>query len=178
MRERIPVLPLCLLAVSAFCADDKVSFKPQPYKPGKELNAKTYAEKPYTSSDKAAARPIGGAWTTDQMKPFTPATAQPFTAQPFSAKTPPDAKPFAAPQLAPAEPYTHNEKQTYVPSITPPPMMDEKQKKPFVVKTPYGAWTNKALSAEMFVPSEKPKDKNPMLQPRQGIKELPTDDAR
>jgi len=48
------------------------------------------------------------------------------------------------------------------------------------VRKPFVASTNKLNIAEVptkeFIPAEKPKEKNPMLQPRQGIKELPVDD--
>ena len=47
----------------------------------------------------------------------------------------------------------------------------------FIERKPYAAGTNN-LSNTAFVPVEKPKEKNPMLEPRQGIKILPTDDAK
>ena len=162
-KETMLITALCLSVSAASGADDEVRFKPQAYKPGKELSAKPYAEKPYTASEKAAARPVGEAMPAAQVKR---AEVKPLAVKELSQ----DAKPFGAPTPAQADPFKPDEKQTYVPTISPPNMAAMKKK-------PYMASTNK-LGHTVFTLKEEPKEKNPMLQPRQGIKELPPDDGK
>jgi len=66
-------------------------------------------------------------------------------------------------------PYVQGDK-VYPSTITP-------IKTTVLERKPYTADTNK-LSNTAFIPAEKPKEKNPLLEPRQGIKILPTDDEK
>ena len=153
-------LPLCLWAVGAHCADDEVTFKPQTYKPRKELSTRTYSEKSYTVSDKAAARPTGKQLPQSQSR-------QPDM-KPLVTKDPLNGKSLEPPPPMQPNPFAQSDKQTYASTISPAKTAPT-ERKHFV--------TNK-VSAATFVPAEKPKEKNPLLQPRQGIKELPINDEQ
>ena len=157
---RLLIVFSCMLALSAHCADtDEARFKPQPYKPGKELNAKTYSEKTYSASDKAAAHTIG--------TPMTPAQMKQPEMKPLVTKEQINSKSLETPAPMKADPFKQGDKETYVPTISPPSNTD-------MARKPFVASTNK-VGNTAFVPAEKPKGKDPMLEPRQGIKVLPTD---
>ena len=153
---------LCLWAVGAHCADDdEVRFKAQKYKPRKELSMRAYSEKPYAVSDKAAARSTGTPLPTSQVR-------QPDM-KPLVSKDPLNGKSLEAPPPMQTEPFVQGDKR--YPSTISPNKTATVEKKSFV------ASTNK-VNASAFVPAEKPKEKNLLLQPRQGIKELQTDDQQ
>ena len=159
------IAPLCALAFSAHCADnDEVKFKPQVYKSRTDTApARTFAEKPYTVSEKTAARSTGTVFTP----PAQPRQRQPEM-KPLVTKEPLNSKSLEPPAPMEDNPYVRGDKQTYASTISP-------NKTATAERKPFAASTNKVNDAT-FVPAEKPKEKNPMLQPRQGIKELPTDD--
>jgi len=169
-RLFIFIAPLCALALSAHCAnDDEAKFKPQGYTPRKDsLNARTFSEKPYTVSEKAGSRPTGN--------PISPAQARQVEMKPLVTKEPLNSKSLEPPPSMQVDPYVRGDKQTYASTISPDKLATATERKPFVVTT------NKLNTAKAptkdFIPTEKSKEKNPMLQPRQGIKELPTDDNR
>ena len=163
LRKVIFSVSLCLWAAGVCCADDdEVRFKPQTYKPRKELSMRTYSEKPYTVSEKAAARPTGKALPASQAR-------QPEM-KPLVAKEPLNGKSLEAPPSMQTEPFVKGDKQTYASTISPNKVATAERKT-------FKASTNKVGNIA-FVPAEKPKEKNPLLQPRQGIKELQTDDQQ
>jgi len=165
-RLFIFIAPLCALALSAHCADnDEVKFKPQPYTSRKEpLNARAFSEKSYTVSEKTAARTTGKPMAPTQMR--QPEMKPLVTKEPLNSKS---LEPLAPMQV---DPYKQGDKQTYASTISPNKLAAANAE-----RKPYVGSTNKINSAA-FVPAEKPKERNPMLQPRQGIKELPTDDDK
>jgi len=170
MRKTLFIAPLCACAIAARCADnDETKFKPQFYKPGKETRAKAYVEKPYTVPEKAPAKMAGGA-------PLAPAPVRQPEVKPLVSKEASGGKPLeAAPPLqgdpfSQWDPFTPGDKLSY-PSTIRPSKTAVAERRPFVVTT------NRVKNA-VFVPAEKPKEKNPILEPRQGIKILPTDDNR
>ena len=163
-RLFIFIAPLCALALSAHCADnDEVKFKPQNYKPKEAAPSRAFSEKPYTISEKVASRSIGN--------PLAPAQIRQPEMKPLVTKDALNIKTFEP--LAPmqADLYKQGDKQTYASTISPNKTAVNAERKPYVTST------NK-IPDTAFVPAEKPTEKNPMLQPRQGIKELPVNDAR
>ncbi|MCL1919656.1 MAG: hypothetical protein FWG50_01035 [Kiritimatiellaeota bacterium] len=161
-RRELLIAPLCLWAASARCADtDEARFKAQAYKPRQELSARTYSEKPYSVSEKAASRTMGN--------PLSPSQVRQPDMKPLVTKEPLNGKSLEAPPPMQAEPFTKSDKQVYASTASPDKRAANAERKPFV------ASTNKVANAA-FVPAEKPKERNPLLQPRQGIKELQTDD--
>jgi len=161
------IAPLCALALPAQSADnDEAKFKPQAYKSRKDApSTRTFAEKPYTVSEKAASRSTG----TPFVPPAQPRQRLPEM-KPLVTKEAMNTKSLEPPAPMEDNPYTRSDKQTYASTISPNKTATA-QRKPFV------GTTNKAPDTA-FVPAERSKEKNPMLQPRQGIKELPVDDAR
>ena len=163
MRNKVALLCVLIFSLSAHGADsDEVKFKSQTYKTGKEFNAKPYAEKSYTTSEKAASRSIGTPLASDQIR-------QPDV-KPVVAKEPLNSKSLEAPPPMQLNPYVQGDKQ-YPSTISPNRVLENMERKPFVVTT------NKVKNAT-FIPAEKPKEKNPLLEPRQGIKILPTEDEK
>ena len=164
------IVPLCALALSAYCADDdEVKFKPQTYKPRKDAApSRVFSEKPYTVSEKTASRTMG--------TPLSPSQTRQPEMKPLVTKEAANSKSLEAPAPMEGDPFKSGDKQAHASTISPNKLAVTPEKKLFVVNT------NKLHAAKVpvkdFVPAEKPKEKNPMLQPRQGIKELPTDDAR
>ena len=158
---------LALLPLAARCADnDEVKFKPQTYTPRKESSTKAYSAKPYASSEKAAARPMGEA--------FAPAQARQPDTKPLAVKEPANSKSLEAPPPMLADPYVHGDTQTYVPTISPNKTMLSIEKKPYASTNTFKV--GDAPYAPPEKPQEKPREKNPLLTPRQGIKELPVND--
>ena len=145
---------LALVAGGLLAADsDETRFKSRNYAPGKSLNDTAYRAAPYAptpatksvGAPAAAEKPSGSRWRFFSRKP--------------PAETP---KPAANEPLAHATPYAQ-QKNISVPTIKADPRAIQ-EKKPFI------ASADNTPDAP-FKPAEKSEWKNPLLKPRQGIKE-------
>ena len=142
----------------AFCAggllaadDDETKFKAKTYAPGKPLSDTAYRAAPYTPSPAtksvgapaAPENPSGSRWSF-------------FTRKPAEAS-----KPAPGEQSAHATPYVQ-QKHTAVPTIKADARAVQ-EKNPYV--------STDTAPDYPFKPAEKSEWKNPLLKPRQGIKE-------
>lgn len=147
-------LIIAALALSALCLradDDEVRFKSRTYTPGKKVNGSTYRPSSYTPSRslEPAAAPVkktsSSGWKFFSRKkdnaPATPAHNE---------------------RLADSTAYTQ-QKNISVPTIKADPRAIQ-EKKPLIT-------SNKDTPNSPFTPAEKSEWKNPLLKPRQGIKE-------
>jgi len=135
--------------------EDDVQFKPKTYVPGKSGTFKSCPATPYRPSEKSASRSIG---------PVYDAKGKEASRDAFSPAT----RELDAPALKPSDPvparaYTHTDQQTFVATMTPDPAVAAEQK-------PFESKSGK-LRADPFTPAERPHEKNPLLRPRQDIKE-------
>jgi hypothetical protein len=129
--------------------DDEVRFKAKTYAPGKSLNDAAYrapAYAPRAGGAPAADTPLqttspGGRWTFFKRR------------QAEEPKRATDGRP------AEATPYAQ-QKHISVPTVKANPLAIQ-EKKPFIASE----------NGEAFTPAEKSGWKNPLLKPRQGIKE-------
>ena len=164
------IVPLCLFADVAHCADDdEVRFKPQHYKSRNKESAPTrkYAEKPFAVSEKAAARSTGTTFTPAKDKKLP--EMKPLEMKPLVSKEAEDTKLLDPPPPMKDNPYKPGDDLIHPSTISSNQTLLAEQKR-FVVGT------NKTAATKEFIPAEKPKEKNPLLKPRQGIKEIPVDD--
>ena len=145
------VLLLSACACSLHAADEETRFKPKSYTPRKELTTQTYRAPVYTPSE--ASRSTGSG-----MEP----PREPSRWNVFKRPKPLDEKHLPETPPAVAEAYKQRQ-QISVPTITADPAIAA-DNKPFET-------TDKKLSDLSYKPSDRPRDKNPLLAPRQGIKE-------
>ena len=131
---------------------DETPFKPRAYSPRKTLNDSSYRAASYVPSD--TSHPVGKALE----EPKTSSRWNFFK----SRKTAAEPKQAKDAQLRDAQAYTQ-QKHISVPTIKADPR-DVPDKKPFNESV-------KKLGDATFTPTEKPQAKNPLLKPRQGIKE-------
>ena len=145
---------IALFAIAALglrADDDETKFKAKTYTPGKSASGTAYRPATYTPSSRA--RPVSDA----QLQP-TPASRSRWSFFKRS-KTADEAKPVAAEKLADASTY-QQQKHISVPTVKPNPLAIQ-EKKPYI----------KSDKDTPFTPAEKSGWKNPLLKPRQGIKE-------
>lgn len=148
---RIVLLVLSACACSVHAADEETRFKARSYTPRKELTTQAYRAPVYTPSE--ASRSTG----TGMEQPRETSRWNVFKrAKPLAEKRLPEAQPAAA------DAYKQRQ-QISVPTITADPAIAA-DNKPFET-------TDKKLSDLSYKPSDRPRDKNPLLAPRQGIKE-------
>lgn len=142
-------LLLSLFACAALAEEDEVRFRPKTYRPAQALKDNAYQSAVYTPAPPPAAatrRPEsrGGFWSFFTSRPLDAAPA--FKDAPPARKTP-----------------YEQHRQVVAASITPDPGAAAEHK-------PFVEGANK-LEAAGYTPPEKPREKNPLLAPRQGIKE-------
>lgn len=148
---RLCVAPILLsLAFSPARADRDVKFKAKTYEPRKTYEAKPYEAKRYS--------PHGGAV---RAAPYTPGRAGAWKAQ-------------GERQAAPARPFNGDAEAVPARTFTPGPApsvktfksdpADVQERKPYVPKAP-------DPEHKAFIPPVKKDEYNPLLTPRQGIKE-------
>lgn len=147
---------LTLLLLTAFAAraadDDEARFKPRAYAPGKTLQDRAYRASAYAPSDKP--RPTDTPLTTSRSGFWNL----------FKQKRYDEGKPLEAKPLDESLSYKQD-RQITVPTMSANPAAAT-DKKPFVDAG------EKLADADYQAP-EKSLDKNPLLKPRQGIKETP-----
>ena len=148
---RILLLLLSACACSLHAADEETRFKPKSYTPRKELTTQTYRAPAYTPSESARSTGTG----MEQPRALSRWNV-------FKRAKPLDEKRLPGAQPAVAEAYKQRQ-QISVPTITADPAIAA-DNKPFET-------TDKKLSDLSYKPSDRPRDKNPLLAPRQGIKE-------
>jgi hypothetical protein len=147
---------LLLLACAAQAADEDARFKPKAYVPSKPAQNRAYQAAEYAPGKalSAAAPATGKSAEPARHSIWSFFKAKPFENTPKLADAP----------AADAAPYAQSQQIT-VPTMTPDRKainMDEHK--------PYIEGENK-LQAAGYKPPEKPREKNPLLAPRQGIKE-------
>ena len=150
----IRILTFLLLAAFAAHAadDDEARLKPRAYAPGKVLQDRTYRASAYAPS--ANPRPTGTPLTTSHSG---------FWGL-FKQKRYDEVKPLEAKPLEEGLAYKQ-ERQITVPSMSVNPSVAA-DNKPFVD-------AGEKLADARYQAPEKSRDKNPLLKPRQGIKETP-----
>ncbi len=131
---------------------DETPFKPRAYTPRKKLNDSSYKAATYVPPD--TAHPVGK--TLEEPR----SSRNWFFFKPRKQAAEP--KHTTDAQLRDAQTYTQ-QKHISVPTIKADPR-DVQEKKPFNEPS-------KKLDNATFTPTEKPQSKNPLLKPRQGIKE-------
>jgi hypothetical protein len=146
---RLATLFLFLTCVAS-AEDDAVRFKPKAYTPGKTVQDRTYRAPAYTP---ATQTPATGARATPARSGFWGL---------FKPKPLQTAPRYAAPPVAQNTPYVQRQKIS-VPSITP-------DTGAMAEHTPFIS-SDKKLEDAGFQAPEKSREKNPLLAPRQGIKE-------
>lgn len=131
---------------------DETHFKPKAYSPRKTLNDASYRASTYVPLD--TSHPVGKALEDPSR----------FSRWNFfkSRKTAAEFKQAPDARLTDADAYTQ-QKHISVPTIKADPR-DVPDKKPFKESV-------KKVGDATFTPEEKPQGKNPLLKPRQGIKE-------
>ncbi len=151
------VLPLITAVLIATCparaADDEARLKSKQYTPGKKLNESSFSGKKYSASD---AKRLNAA---NYDKPAQESKGWLF----FKSKAADKGQPAKGDQLSESKPYKQ-EKHTVVPTIKADARAIE-EKKPFVK-------SDQELPASIFKPTEKSDWHNPLLKPRQGVKEF------
>lgn len=144
-----------LTCCTVVTGDDSVQFKPKSYKPAKALRSNTYEPKAYAPKPQTPSKPADG--TSAEFKTIsatkssvnTPMEAgKLFTATPMEKQK--DAEEKAYTSIAPLSPST----------ITADKTMVSQEKKQFLIST----------NDSPFIVTERPKGRNPLLEPRQGIK--------
>lgn len=143
---------VCLLAVTAHAANDDARFKPKEYKESKRTANSAFKGKGYTPSKQKQASDS----TYKRSK-----RAEGWSL--FKSKRAERGEKLQTEALADIKPYKQ-EKHTVVPTTKADPRAIE-EKKPFVK-------SEQELPAEVFKPAEKSEWKNPLLKPRQSVKEF------
>lgn len=156
MTSRATTLTAALVLLAS-CADlfarddDEVRFKSKSYTPRNTAESKAYTPNAYTpTASRSTGKPIEPPRTQSRWNIFGGGKAS------SNDKTLDDAK------TAESKPYTVQQ-HISVPTIKPDPSSVAEKK-------PYQDPTDK-LADGTYKPSDKPRDKNPLLKPRQGIKE-------
>lgn len=146
-----PLTLLLLLACAARATDeDEARFKPRAYAPSKTLSDGAYQAAAYRPAraergiGEPLKKPRGGLWSLFSPKPLESAPA------------------LEEAPSAPKTPYAQT-RHVSAPSMTPDPGGAAAEHKPFT--------GDKTLESAGYKPAEKPREKNPLLAPRQGIKE-------
>lgn len=145
-----------LLCLAAEADDDAVPFKPRDYKPSKTLRTnaykpKTYAPKPHTPAKQQTHADPADFKAFNDKKALSDKAMDPGTA--FKGKV--MDKPSAANEKA----YQPND-PLFPSTITADKAGATYDKKPFLLHT----------NDSPFIATERPKERNPLLEPRQGIK--------
>ena len=146
------IVMIAAAACSLQAADDETQFKAKPYAPRKSSgDTAAYRASAYTPARPATA-------SAPAYESSAPKSRWSF----FKRKPAEEAKPLASEKLADATPYTQ-QKHISVPTIKADPGAIQ-EKRPYIA-------SESAKAAEVFTPAEKSEWKNPLLKPRQGIKE-------
>ena len=144
------LLAAAFLAVSPAIADRNVKFKAKTYEPRKTFEAKPYEAKPYSPRTGAV-----------RAAPYTPARTGTWKVQDDRRTAP--ARPFNGDAgTAPAQTFTPRDAPSVKTFKTDP--ADVQEHKPYEKKAP-------EAGHKTFTPPKKDDGYNPMLTPRQGIKE-------
>ena len=154
-------------AVSAHGATeaDEVRFRAKRFAPAKPLEAKPYQPARQAEVKRFEAKPF-------EARPFSGGAGrppQPLTVRPFTPKQSeiPDLPVYVGKPQA-DKPFAASPNRITVPSVPPDPKTVE-EKKPFVSGV-------KQREDKVYTAKEKKEGKNPLLTPRQGIKEEVHDD--
>ncbi len=151
MRNKFFIIGFCVIALTfAGSADDEVQLKSKSYDSRKNvstttLRSRTYESSPLRTHDYKQAEQTSSRW----WKIFTPGKSEPVSA-PLSGT--------AAAQSTPLR----QDKQISAATIKAVPQSVTEKK-------PYETGANK--SVKPYTPDNRPKAKNPLLRPRQNIKE-------
>jgi hypothetical protein len=151
-----PVAFSLLLCATLLGAQDDTTFKPKDYVPAKTLRTNTYQPKTYTP------KPQTPAVKTAEAKPgeFKPlSSTHPLSASPMAPVTPFQGKAPQDQKKVDPKPYTPSGTDHLI-TITTDKSAAEKEKRTFLVSS----------NNSPFLVTERPKRKNPLLEPRQGIK--------
>ena len=151
LRPHVIIMTLAVIACGIRAADDEARFKSKSYAPGKsQSDSKTYRASSYTPSRSSSASapalqsaPYKSSWSLFKRKPAD------------------EIKQASAEKLPEATAY-QQQKQTSVPTPKADPSRIQ-DKKPYIKRD--------SDPFEAFTPAEKSGWKNPLLKPRQGIKE-------
>jgi len=158
---------MMLLCSFFFCivaqGGDEVQYKPKSYKASKTLKTNTYQPKtqPQTKTFESKSQPAPARQLTEKQAPEAKkmTSAPTVSTPPLEAVTPFEGKVPSAEKLSDSKPYVPGE--TDNPStITANPGGFGQEKKLFLVAT----------NQSPYIVTERPKDRNPLLEPRQGIK--------
>jgi hypothetical protein len=157
---RIPLMRmlvvLCSLTYYTVAKEsDSVPFKPRDYTPSKTLRSNAYAPKAYAPKPTTPSAQFEGKATENQtlsaVSPLSEKTLEPTT--PFTGKS--------ADKQSATEAKTYTQGDADFPStISIDQTFSSQEKKSFLVSS----------NDSPFIITERPKEKNPLLEPRQGIK--------
>lgn len=161
------IIALCSLTCYTVAKDsDSVKFKPRDYTPSKTLHSNTYepkiyAPKPHTPTAQFEGKSAENKTLTN-TKSLSNNTLTPTKS--LSDNTLPPQTPFTGKSadkqaIAEAKKYTQGEAD-FPSTISIDKTLGSQEKKPFLVST----------NNSPFIVTERPKEKNPLLEPRQGIK--------
>jgi hypothetical protein len=145
-----------LLGLVARAGDDSVQFKPRSYKPSKPLRTnvyepKKYSPKPNTLSKQKLDEKSGEYKPISDTKTFSGKTME--SSESFKGKTMESPTALANKDYKPNDPL-------FPSTITADKAGASQEKKQFLVSS----------NSAPFIVTERPKERNPLLEPRQGIK--------
>lgn len=151
---RLMITLYLLTCCTVVTGDDSVKFKPKSYKPAKELRANTYEPKTYAPKKQAPVKTLDSTSTDFKSVSASKSLNNPmepgklFEGKPLEKQAASDDKTYTS--IAPLSPST----------ITADKTMVSQEKKQFLIST----------NDSPFIVTERPKGKNPLLEPKQGIK--------
>jgi hypothetical protein len=144
-----------LTCCTVVTGDDSVKFKPKSYKPAKELRSNTYEPKTYAPKKQTPSKTLDGTSTdfksisgSKSLADKSMQSGKLFEPTPLEKQTAVDDKTYTS--IAPLHAST----------ITADKTMVSQEKKQFLIST----------NDSPFIVTERPKGRNPLLEPRQGIK--------
>jgi hypothetical protein len=147
---------LCLLTLCTVAeGKDSVQYKPRDYTPSKTLRSNTYEPKTYAPKPQTLSKPFEGklAESKTLTDPKSPSDKTMDATTPFTGKT--------ADKSSAVEGKTYLPGESAFPStISANKALASQEKKPFLVST----------NNSPFIVTERPEERNPLLEPKQGIK--------
>ncbi|MEI7945196.1 MAG: hypothetical protein WCJ02_00800 [bacterium] len=147
----LSVLTCCTVATGK----DDVQYKPRDYTPSKTLRSNTYEPKTYAPKPQTSSKQFEG--KSADSKTF--ADPKSLSEKTMDATTPFTGKTVDKPSAVEGKIYKQGE-SAFPSTISVDKSLASQEKKPFLVSS----------NSSPFIVTERPEEKNPLLEPKQGIK--------
>jgi hypothetical protein len=149
-------IALCLLTCCTVAmGKDSVQYKPRDYTPSKTLRSNTYEPKAYAPKPQTLSKQFEG----KQPESKTLADRNPLSDKTMDATTPFTGKTVDKPSAVEGKAYKPGE-SAFPSTISVDKSLASQEKKPFLISS----------NSSPFIVTERPEEKNPLLEPKQGIK--------